>query len=202
VIKAYKDGSINYGEAVTLLQPLIADGSQITDTLKAADTELKADTTARWIRKVRKAYLVGEYDTVQAGVSLKSLGVDPSRAAELVELWRADRDGRYKEPAVGMLRKWAMDGLITADDMYNRLTRLGYNELDANRIIAATQHDINVAATKEFEKVMHQLEKNYKDSKAVQKATQAELEKRLAAIQKEQEKIQKEIDKRDKLIKG
>jgi gas vesicle protein len=168
--------------------------------LAGADAEVDADVKGKWIRKTRRAYFVGEYDGKGALKSLVDMKVDASRAEQLIEGWRAERDGRYREVTVRQLSKWAAVGVITPDDMKNRLRRLGYNDLDSNRIIFSVQYDLDAASQRAYEKTSREIEKRFKDNKQAKKANEKDLEKRLKDLEKERERIQKEMDRRKGLL--
>jgi hypothetical protein len=200
VINTYKKGNITRNDAIGLLTPLFANASEIATALDGADLEVKSDITGSAIKRWRKAFFTGSVTHIDAIASLRELGMDASRASELVDMWDSDVKGRYKEPTVSLLRKWAMVGIITAEDMYMRLIRLGYADPDAQRIIYATQNDINVAAKREYEKVAKEAEKRFKDKVQLARQSQEDLQKEIDRITKQREKIQKEIDKRAKLL--
>lgn len=198
ILNEYKKGTITYNAATQLLAPLIPTGQEIALALTGADQEVKSEVVAHDIKRWRKAYFTGSINATIAEENLVALGMDQSRVADLIAMWDSDRLGRYKEPTVTLIRKWAMVGIITAEDMYVRLLGLGYSDIDAKRIVYSAQHDINVAAQKEYEKLAKEAEKRFKDKLKFKQDTMEDLEKKRDEFEKYMEKVQKEIDKRKK----
>lgn len=199
-IGAYKKGTITRNQAIDLLKPLIPSVAKIADALNGADLEVSSDILAGEIKRWRRAYFTGSIDRTEALDTLKQLGIDPDRTVNLVEQWDSERLGRYREPTVAILHKWAMTGIISADDMYTRLLRLGYSSDDSNRIVYTAQYDVNKLAMANYEKTMKELAKNFKDSKSIKKSDQLYLESQIKFFQSQQDRIQKELDKLSKAL--
>lgn len=199
-VSGYKVGTVTHAEAIQLLVPLVVDPAERLRMLAGASLEVDAAVKGKWIAKTRRAYFVGEYDGKAALLSLTGMKVDEDRAVQLIDGWRAERDGRYKEATVRQLSKWAAVGVITAEDMKLRLQRLGYNDLDSNRIIYSVQYDLDAAAQRAYEKTSREIEKRFKDNKQAKKAAEEDLVKRLKELEKERERIEKEMNRRRGLI--
>jgi hypothetical protein len=196
IIKAYKTGAISSPDARLLLAPHFVNVDQINDIMRAADFEIQADTRTAWIKTYKRRYITGEYDFIAALTALIEQGIEDSRANEIIGIWRAERDGRLKEPTIRMLQDWARKGIISAASLNDRLRRLGYTQPDAERIIYSVQVDINREIQREYEKTAKELEKRFKDRESARKATEKELKTRLKELEKEQDRIQKELEKR------
>jgi hypothetical protein len=196
ITKYYKDGGISEVEARNLLRPLLTDPNQINRVIQGADSEIKADTMLRWIKVYRRAYFTGELGVAATTQALLTLGVDQQRVNSLTEQWLSDKMGRYREATVRQLMEWAVNNLISVNDLEARLTTLGYSKIDADRIVYTAAYRQDKLVKAEIDKVIKDAEKRFKDKQMAEKATLKELQDRYKSLQKEQERIQKEMDKR------
>jgi hypothetical protein len=203
ILADYKDGIANGIATDGELRPLIPDPAHRAAAIRAADTQVHARVMRTMLKRVRRAYFVGEWDAVKVRGVLQARGIDPARIGQLLFEWDDERTGRYKEPTVRLLIQWAQLGLITADDAEQRALNLGYSPVDARRIVMqgidARQQKI-VAAV---EKAKANVQRALKTAKQLAKEDRTELEKmrkenekQIERLQKQQEKLQKELEKR------
>lgn len=203
IVKSYKAGEITRGRADQLARPLILDDAQRAFVLDSADTEVQAEITSVNIARIRRAYFTGAEEEDWVRTQLQAAGVEMVRRDTLVAKWDLERRGRYREPTARQIVSWAKDLLIQPEDAFLRLTRLGYLDEDARRIV---YQGILAASDKiegRVEKAQRRAEKIVKDARQAKKELtkdmkdrQKELEKQIEKMKKEQARIQKELDKR------
>lgn len=205
VMQGYRDGVIVRARADELLLPLVVDPLQRAALLRGVDLEASAETRKRQIAAIRRGYFVAAYGDDEAAKKLRVLGVDPQRESDLIAQWKADRDGRYREPSARQILQWATLLIITPDDAFTRLLRLGYERPDAERMVYQGVIAAQERIEGKIEKAQGKIEKWVKDQKQAKKEMTAELEARKKEIEKQQkewekekERIQKELDARKK----
>lgn len=134
-VKEYSDGTISRKEAADLLSRTIPLKATIDGLLDDAETIRKANARRACINGVRRRYNVAELDERQATLALVGYGLTEDTASQLIEGWRCARISRAREPKVEMLKSWWVQDIITSDDFARRLINLGYNQIDASRIV-------------------------------------------------------------------
>lgn len=204
-VKAYQDGAIDGVTCDQTLAPLIIDPGQRQAVILGADLEVAANTRRQWIKRARRAYFVGEWTAEETAANLLANQVPPPRAAQLVEQWTADIRGRYREPTARQIIAWTALGVITLDDAFRRLTRLGYSEGDSTRIVYQGVDAWRSRTQSMIRQGEADVRRIIKDAKQASKEEAARLEKRkkeieaqLKELEKERERIEKEQEKRKK----
>lgn len=139
ILNEFRKGTIDRRKANDLLEPLIVDANQRADALDKCTDEVWSQVRAAGIKKARRAFFVGEWDARQTENELERLGVEGTRIAQLLAWWESDRTGRFREPTVRMLVDWMRIGAISDQECYRRAVNLGFNEVDASRIVATGQ---------------------------------------------------------------
>jgi hypothetical protein len=203
VVAGFKDGTLTRAKADTLLAPIVVDPRQRQSILDGADEQAATETMRVEMKKIRRGFFVGEYEKVAVVGMLKKIGVADGRVNDILTRWDADRTGRYREPTTRMIIQWCALNIITLDDAYRRVLMLGYNDIDARRIVYQGADAYRTKTLGQIDKEEAKVRRIIKDAKQAKKEQQAELEKRQKAIQaevekleKERERIQKELDDR------
>lgn len=137
----YRKGAIRRDVAADLLGRFLKTPEQIESVLTDSETLMKAERVAACVKGIHRRFLVGEFDKDECLLLLGTVGVDPTPAEELASKWLCERTSRRREPTVMMLRAWAENGIITAENLLARVKRLGYSEDDAVRIVQSAALD-------------------------------------------------------------
>lgn len=163
IVKEYVDGTLKRDEALELLARSMPDEDMRIDVLIQADQIRLASRRRKCIAGVRRRYYVGEFDKTDCETKLIEIGVDAFAANDMVGAWTCERDSRAKEPRVNYLQSWWRRGLISTEQLLERLKRLGYSHDDSLRLVNITQIEererIEKEAIKKAEKARQEEEK-------------------------------------------
>lgn len=125
----YRDLLIKHG-----MQP-----DDARDTLELARLDLESKRVVKITEFVRRQFLSGGLDNIQALQQLHEVGVLEPRASQFVEDWSLEIKAKHKQVAAGKLVQWACKGLITVPDLQRRLLNLGYLAPDIAGIIGEAE---------------------------------------------------------------
>jgi hypothetical protein len=199
-IKAYKDGTIDGLTADRLLEPLMVNVEQRQKVISDSDDEVKADGRAAVIKRVRRAFLTGAMDDIEARKKMTARRIPAVRQEDLIDRWIEERDGRYKEPVAAMVLKWVQFQVTTKEEARQRLLRLGYPSYDADRMIAVAVEQGTDRVASKVDATVTRRNKTLAGVRARQKASnltiterQRELEAQAARIVEEQEALRLEL---------
>lgn len=200
IVQAFQQGIIDTDKADKLLTDLMPDAVQRQDILVKANDEVNARIKTTKIKKARRAFFVGEWTQDETRKFLGDTGLDPLRIHQLIETWDSERTGRFREATVEMLRKWLVINVITQDEMYGRLIRLGFSDIDSRRIIAQSIDDSVQRQRKEFGYVRKEYQAAFSNLKQAAKADNPMLLARQAELQAAANKIQAELARIEKTL--
>ena len=203
ILRDYEDALIDGMEAARRLTPLVVDPGQRQQMLAASDDRVRTRIARAAVKRAKRAFIIGEWDSVKADQFLAMRGLAPPRIQELLIEWRDEMQGRLKEPTAKLIVQWAEIGLIMPDDAYRRLLRLGYVEIDATRIVYQGIYARNELIDAKIDKRKKEIKSIIKDAKQAKKEEekalkdrQKEIEKQMTAMEKEQKRIQTELEDR------
>jgi len=206
ILQAYMAGEINGVRADMLLQPLVVDARIRQSLIDGADQMVNAKERGATLKRLRREYIVGQTDDKAMLVKLDAMGMSPARANNLLSIWQDEQRGRLREPTAKMVLGWLQARIITADDCFQRLLRLGYMTPDAERMVYQGVTTANAQLNREYEAEKKQLSKIINDQKRAKNAAdkelaqrEAELRRQIAAMEKERDRIQKEQELRSGL---
>lgn len=185
IFRAYRLGTIDYSRADTLLQPIITSTEQRRLLLVQCDEQVRAENIERFIKRIRRGFFVGEISQEEAETALAERGVAVARIPDLMFQWNQDKLGRYREPTARMIVQWAALNIITPDDAYRRCLRLGYNDIDARRIVYQGIDAYRTKLVAQFEKQESRRKQLIKDKKQARAEQEEALQKRLEELDKE-----------------
>lgn len=200
IVSGYEAGTLTQVKANDLLTPLIVDPQRRARLLADADTAVKAKNLGAKIKKLRKGFIVGAMIPADLLTALGDLGIDGNRRTDLLIQWDEERTGRFKEPAAKMISDWIKSGIITGDDAFTRLLRIGYMAEDASRIVAQgvhnqqqTQLQLNKQAFSQSQKLIKTQEQIKKETFKEAQARQKEIDKQILALQKQKASVAKHL---------
>lgn len=200
IVQSYQQGIIDTDKADALLKELMPDAVLRQDILSKANDEMNAKVKVTKIKKARRAFFTGEWTQDETRKYLDDIGVEPQRIHQLIDTWDAERTGRFREATVEMLRKWFVINVITQDDMYGRLIRLGFSDIDTRRIIAQAVDDSVQRQRKDLKYVRSEYQAAYKNLSDAAKATNDMLEDRREVLQAYANKVQAELVRIEKTL--
>jgi hypothetical protein len=205
-LKALKEGLIDEQRADDLLSPILIDPDVRMRAIAGAITEADVETKSVVVKSLRQRYIYGEFGIDDLRGFLGVTGVDPARIENIVRQWTAQRDGRMREPRVRMICEWYTNRLITYEEYFDRVMRLGYSSSDAANIVAVCEANRQSKAAREAaqaaEKARKETMRMLKDEKGELEKNIKELEKRMKELQKEMEKQQKELESQQEEQEG
>lgn len=196
VVKYYKASTISRAQAANLLKPVMPSAQMINDVLDGADAELAADEKQVQLRRLKRAYMVGEWSEKDLVDSFNWMELDAAQQQHLLKVWFAEREGRMKQPTVAQLGKWVNLGIIPIDEAERRLINLGYAKIDADRILAAALKWDFGGAPPTAEELQESVAEVVKNQKTARKKADTTLAARLRQILDEAARIVAEINRR------
>lgn len=141
-VRRFKKGSISRPVAEEWIRRRGYQDADAKTAMDAAEEELKADQREREIAAIRERYRHGEFTQNEAVEQLVPVVGFLDQANRIVDEWAAQLRVKGKYFTAYRLCKYVRQGLITLDDMWNRLVRLGYTEADANILVGSCRSDI------------------------------------------------------------
>lgn len=190
IVAAFKGGLIDRQKADSLLSDIIVDAGTRTKVLDGAQFEQKIAVLAARVKSLKKRYLFGEFSTNDLTQFLSQVGMDLPAIEPLALQWEAERTGRTKEPRVTMLCEWRDRGLITANDHYERLLRLGYTPQDAERISVTCAANLTA---KHQRAAAAAAEKQYSQTRRAMRDTKEDLAGKIKQLEQQLQERQQEL---------
>lgn len=134
--KYWELGAIDAGQYRDLLIQHGLAPAQADETVALADLDLKFKRLQKIVDFVRKQFITGVVNAAQAANQLRQAGVVNERVATYLEDWDLEVKVKHREISAQKAVQWACKGLITVDQLQNRLTNLGYAPQDIEGLIA------------------------------------------------------------------
>lgn len=187
---------ITRDEAENLLKPIMPNTAMIRDVIESVYSEMEAEKKQLQLRSLKRAFMYGEYTESEMWSILKELKFDGTQAVAITTGWVIERDGRRKQPTVSMIAKWVTMSIMTLEEGRRRLTNLGYNTLDADRILAAAMkwdYDGAPPSNEELSDAVSEVVKNQREAR---KKSNVGLARRIRQIIDELARIKAEQDRR------
>lgn len=143
----YVDGAISRAQAEDRLQRYRLDEGAVYRILADADFKAEAVQRKNVIGNVKRRYAKGEFLADRAIGTLVAAGVEVVRAVQLVRSWDQHISTKGKHASAAQLCKWLGQNLLTQEEYLNRLINMGWDRIDAERIVASCELDIVKKAT-------------------------------------------------------
>ncbi len=115
------------------------EAEQITKISERAIKLFRWKHAGACVKALRKRFMIGEFDNDKARGILISYGLDGEQADIIIDGWGCERAAKGKEFTASLLVKLLDDALIQPNEFVQRLTRLGYREDDAIKILTMYQ---------------------------------------------------------------
>lgn len=153
ICQAYMLGVYDRAGAIQVLTRILGTKEAATDYIDDCDTEKRIADVKYAVAGVRKQFIAGTISDTQAISLLEQYGVKRERAVEMGNTWRLYRTAKQREITAATLVDWFVSGLLGGADLKQRLINLGYDSLDANRIIRRAELGELAKTTKQKEKL-------------------------------------------------
>lgn len=134
--KYWELGIIDADKYRELLQQHGLTANDARDAVQLAELDLQGKRVARIVEFIRKQYLKGVINNNQALAQLLQVGVVQPRAGLYVDDWTLEINVQFKQISAQKAVKWACEGLISVEQLRNRLQNLGYDREDQNGLVA------------------------------------------------------------------
>lgn len=131
----YTLGLIGKEIARQQLTTIVGDASRASDILDAHIRESETQAARKRISYVRRAYITGGIDDDELRRSLVDIGMIPSAIQTLLDDVREERRHKRRHVVNSVLCQWYVTGQMTYEEYMTRLLRMGYDRVDAKRII-------------------------------------------------------------------
>jgi hypothetical protein len=170
----YMAGTISRGTATQRMQVDGMPAQTIFKLLNDVDNQLLNVLTTQCTQGIRNRYVMGEIDINEATQLLASSGVDPSHASTVAGYFACGKRADGTRVAEEKLCHWLYLGILTPADFYQRLLRLGYNEINASLLLNDCMTSNAIKASKEAVRIAkEQLADAEKQQRRRDKATAA-----------------------------
>lgn len=143
-IKGYVQGTLSMQETEELLRKDGVSQEVIQMSLGRADLVRKSETRKKCIGSIKRRYKLGEFDSQRLTEELMNLGLDPATANEVTAGAVCEFTRKSKEISASTLCLWLEQGLITQDQYFDRLVKIGYDSNDASDITESCGKKIGV----------------------------------------------------------
>jgi hypothetical protein len=185
LLTEYAQGIWTWDEVRVRLERLGAEPLTIQQAHDQGLRRRTAQYRRRCLAAVKERVTGGELERPAAVQLVWELVGDAVEAQQLVDLWLCEQRFRSRQVSASQMCGWVERGLLTADEMLDRLMRLGYSQGDALRVLAACGIDI-------AERTRRRLEAERRKREAEERRIQAELERQ----RREEERRTRERERR------
>jgi hypothetical protein len=185
-IDEYKSGTISRDTALGHLANYGVPADVANDTVNAIDDSYTRSRLNLCIQHTRRRFLAGAINSDQSTMAIVNAGAVQEYADKIVTGWQCLLEQIDKAIPVGKLCSWLTEGAITSGQFYQRAKNLGYNDTDAQLLLAECLYKIDKAMTKQQAKDQAAEEKRQQNE-----AKQlAKLQSTLAKQQQQGERLQ------------
>lgn len=134
--KYWELGIIDQGQYIDLL---VEHGMTQDDAVQAAtlgNLDLTFKRVEGIVRFTRGQFTKGALSDVEAADHLRQAGIVEPRVSQYIQDWQLELAEKHREISAEKAVQWACKGLISAEQLRNRLVNLGYRESDVNGLVA------------------------------------------------------------------
>lgn len=131
----YEDRAITHAVAVKSLQDMGYDETEAAQILSISDLQRNQRLLNSAISRVHARYVAHRIDEVSAVTALDQLQVPSDQRDAYIDTWNVERDLNVPTLTVAQAGGAVKKGLITPQDMYDRLIKMGYDNNDATILV-------------------------------------------------------------------
>lgn len=148
VKEAYQVGYISAQDVRQHLEQLQVEPDDIDASIKTIDLEVNIAFLKQAIAGVRRRFLGGELDRMNAGAQLTHLGVNGDRVQTYLNTWEVQLVTHHRTLSAQKVVDMMKRGLIDATESNRRLLNLGYPQTDAALLVIAGGQDVQKATVR------------------------------------------------------
>lgn len=115
---------------------------RVREAVAVVQFDYSALNVKKWIGMIRKKYISGGITRGNATARLNDLGVQPAAVIRYISEWDFERLVAEKHDTAAKLVRWYRHGLLSVEEMANRLMAIGYDDAAIVRITADANRDI------------------------------------------------------------
>lgn len=176
-LSTFVEGLLTEDEARTVLELLGLSKENRDSAISSALLKRVTRERAACSKGVRRRFFVGAIDGITAVKELGNNGWDIDAARDIVDTWACERAAGLQEVPARKNVDWAVSGVITLQQLEQRLTNLRYSPDDVARFVGEAIYRIRKAAAAAAEKAL-------REQIADARRRYADYQKRLKEIQK------------------
>ena len=136
IVAMYEANAIDLTDATTLAGNLGFEPSEADFILQAAEFRRNEKLVASAMTTIRSKYIGHHIEQSQAQSYIDALGLPTAQRDQVLQLWTVERDANVRQLTPAQIVKAVTDQLITTQDGETRLMALGYNQTDADLLLA------------------------------------------------------------------
>jgi hypothetical protein len=199
-LKDYRSGLANRDEVEMMLNSWTDDNFEVQRVLAIADREIELNFNRECIKAVESRFLLGEITDDETLQELRALNITNKFGNEHLRAFQCKRSMSGKMPATQTLCKWFEQGIISEDDYFERLQRVGWDADDSANIFITCATRIGIKRQKAAEKSEKERISEQKRAEREAERLRKQRESRLKGRERSLEKSRKTKDRRDLAI--
>ena len=169
ILDAYRVGILTRDDALANITAQDVPQAQAEALVDQAEIEINVKDSREVVAAVRRQFLLGGLNDVQARQLLLNYGLVMSRIDQYLLAWTVERQFKYKEVSAGKLVSWACKGLLDVDTLDARLSNLGYDAFDRAGLVAEATYCAAELAARAAAKIAQQSKQAQRDLERAQK---------------------------------
>lgn len=151
-VKSYAIGMASRKQAVSEMEFDGVPSDVIEKLLNDTDVTIDQAFVMQCQRGIKRRYMMGELDEQEAKTELVYRNTSTERATKLLDWWGCEKSSTGKHVAASKLCDWLSKGTIGAAEFVRRLTRIGYDRIDADNMLADCLANTNAKRLREAQK--------------------------------------------------
>lgn len=136
IVAMYEANAIDLADATALAGNLGFEPSEADFIFQSAEFRRNEKLVASAMTTIRSKYIGHHIVESQAQSYLDALGLPTAQRDQVLTLWTIERDANVRQLTPAQIVKAVTDQLITTADGESRLMALGYNQTDADLLLA------------------------------------------------------------------
>lgn len=143
-VRLFKLGVLESDEATKRLERLGMSSSEAKIEVATVDADMAEQQVVLAQRNIETLYTQWAIDAEQAKDKLRAIGIVESAVMRLMETWKLKRESKGRHVTASQIARWVVRGVIRPGDAVRRLVSMGYDKMDATRIIRVARQDEEV----------------------------------------------------------
>lgn len=143
---------------------------------------------------------MGEFTLPELAGEFANLKVEADIAGGLIDAWQCEQISIGKEAPTTVLQRWFENGIITAAGLLGRLEGIGWDEVDAGRLLTDVILRLELKLQRKFEKQVKQQEQQAQKEKREIERNVKEAESSAKKLEAARVKLAKAREKRQKSL--